>query len=128
MKIEILKKLNIEMPGELSDFINSGHDELSDYCHEYSDGCEDVIYYYKAESLFNQASTEERDEAERTNEDCGGFPEGCNMAQRFTILAYWIVRSRIEAAIRAQAEEAADELRELIIEAEEIADTLEDLA
>jgi len=127
MNTQILEKLNIEMPTELAEFAESGHDNLGDYAHEYADGCETVIYYAKAEELYHSASTEERDEAEAMNEDCGGFPDGCDMAQRFTILAYWIEYSRITQIIQEQAEEAEEAIRERMDELEEIADVLSDI-
>lgn len=127
MNIELITKLGIELPTELSEFIESGQDELTDYCHEYADGSEDVIYYAKAEELYHSASSEEREQAEATNRDCGGFPDDCDMAQRFTILAYWIVNARIGETIREQAEEAEEAMRDKITELEELADTLSDL-
>jgi hypothetical protein len=127
MKTNILEKLNIEVPTELSEFIESGHDCLSDYCHEYADGDSDVIYYSKAEALYHEASSEEREAAEDMNRDCGGFPDDCNMAKRFTILAYWIVNARISETIREQAEELAELVRENMEELDEIAATLEDI-
>ena len=127
MNIETLKKLEIELPTELAEFAESGHDELSDYCHEYADNHESVIYYSKAEELYSEVSIEERDEAESMNADCGGFPEDCDMAKRFCILAYWIINARIGETIREQAEEVAEEIREKVTELEEIADTLEDI-
>lgn len=128
MKTELIKALGIELPEELGEFISSGIDDVSDYCHETADGCEDVIYYGKAEDLYHQASNDERDQAEYSVEDCGGFPEGIDMAQRYTILAYWIVRNRLEKAIRSQAEEIANALRDKIEELEEIADAFEEIA
>jgi hypothetical protein len=128
MKTELITKLGIEIPTELLEFIESGHDELSDYCHEYADGSEDVIYYAKAEELYSSASTEEREQAEETNRDCGGFPEDCDMAQRFTILAYWIINARIGETIREQAEEVEEAIRDNIQELEELADVIGDLA
>ena len=124
---EKLEKLNIEVPTELSEFLESGHDCLSDYCHEYADGDADVIYYARAEALYHEASAAEREEAEEMNSDCGGFPDDCDMAQRFTILAYWIVNARIGETIREQAGELAELIRERIEELDEIADTLEDI-
>ncbi len=49
------------------------------------------------------------------------------MAQRFTILAYWIVNARIGETIREQAEELAELVRESMDELDEIAGTLEDI-
>ena len=104
MNIELLKELNIELPDALSEFLESGHEDLGDHCHEMADGSEHVIYYHKAEALYSEASTEERDEAESTIEDCGGFGDGKTMADRFTQLAFWIICRRIEAVIREQLE------------------------
>ena len=87
-----------------------------------------MIYYAKAEELHNSASYEERNEAEDMVRDCGGFGEDCDtMAQRFTILAYWIVYNRLTAEIQAQAEEAEEALRDKITELEEIANAIYDL-
>ncbi len=129
MKIntELLNNLNIELGYELDAFANSGHDEISDYCHEYADSCQDVIYYGKAEALYNQASNEERDEAESLVEDCGGFGEGANMAKRFTLLAYWIAYNRLMEAIREQAEEAEEKIDSVIADLEGLRDTFSDL-
>ena len=128
MKTELLKKLEIEIPYELNEFIESGHDEVTDWAHEQADGDECVIYYAKAEELYNSASYEERNEAEDMVRDCGGFGEDCDtMAQRFTILAYWIVYNRLTAEIQAQAEEAEEALRDKITELEEIANAIYDL-
>ena len=123
MKIEILKKLNIELPTELEEFIESGHDNLNDYAHEYADSSESVIYYSKAEELYHAASTKERDLAEAMNEDCGGFPDGCDMAQRFCILAYWIEYSRISEIIKDQAYEATAAVRDYIDDLEAVSYT-----
>ena len=128
MNTKIITDLKIEIGDELSEFIESGHDEMADYCHEQADSSEDVIYYAKAEALYNAASTEERDEAEATVEDCGGFGEGKTMADRFTILAYWITFNRLSAEIREQAEAAEDAVREKMEELEEIADTFSDIS
>ena len=54
MKTELLKKLEIEIPYELNEFIESGHDEVTDWAHEQADGDECVIYYAKAEELYNK--------------------------------------------------------------------------
>ena len=128
MKIELLKKLNIELGYELSEFVESGHDEIGDYCHEYADGCEEVIYYVRAEELYGEASTEERDEAEAMVEDCGGFGEGADMAKRFALLAYWITRSRRASAISEQAGEAYEAIDEMVAELDEIKDIFSDLS
>jgi len=128
MNTQIITDLKIEIGTELAEFAESGHDEVTDYCHEQADGSADVIYYAKAEALYNGASMEERDEAEATIEDCGGFGEGKTMSDRFTILAYWITYNRLSAEIREQAEAAEDAVREKMEELEEIADTFSDIS
>ncbi len=125
MNTQIIKSLNIEIPSELEEFMLSGHDEVSDYCHECADMSEDVIYYSKAEALYADATYEERQEAEATIEDCGGFGEGKDMSDRFTILAYWITYNRLSNELREQAEELAEALGSKRDDLEEIIDTLE---
>ena len=125
MNTQIIKSLNIEIPSELEEFMLSGHDEVSDYCHECADMSEDVIYYAKAEALYADATYEERQEAEATIEDCGGFGEGKDMSDRFTILAYWITYNRLSNELREQAEELAEALGSKRDDLEEIIDTLE---
>ena len=127
MKTQIIKELNIDLPYELEDFLKSGHADLNEYCHGCADGSVDVIYYGKAESLYNQATTEERDEAEASVEDCGGFGEGADMATRFTLLAYWITYNRLMEGLREQAEELAEKLTGKRYDVEELIDTLESL-
>jgi hypothetical protein len=109
---KLFAELNIELSDDLSDCFNSGHDEISDYCHERADGDENVIYYSRARELYNSASIAERDEAEGTVEDCGGFGEGANMDNRFTALAYWITYNRLSSALRDEAESLIEELEE----------------
>ena len=128
MNTQIIKSLNIEIPSELEEFMLSGHDEVSDYCHECADMSEDVIYYAKALVLYAAATHEERQEAEATIEDCGGFGEGKDMADRFTILAYWIAYNRLSNELREQAEAAEEAVREKMEELEEIADTFSDIS
>ncbi|RLC69123.1 MAG: hypothetical protein DRH97_00795 [Chloroflexi bacterium] len=108
----LFSDLNIELEDELSDLFNSGHDEISDFAHESADGDADVIYYSKAEALYNAASQAERDEAESTIEDCGGFGEDATMSSRFTVLAYWITYNRLMEALRTQASDLVDVLEE----------------
>ena len=127
MNTQIITDLKIEIGSELSEFAESGHDEVTDYCHEQADGSADVIYYAKAEELYNRASTEERDEAESTIEDCGGFGDNTDMASRFTLLAYWITYNRLSSDIREQAEAAEEAVREKIEALEEIADVFSDI-
>lgn len=128
MNIEILTALKIELGEELQQFADSGHDDVNDWAHESADGDENVIYYSKAEALYNEASHEERQNAESNVSDCGGFGDDCDsMAQRFTILAYWILRERLVEAVREQAEEAEEALREKMDDLEEISDVLSDL-
>ena len=109
---KLFAALNIELEDELSDFFNSGHDDLHDFAHESADGDGDVIYYSRAESLYNNASNDERNEAENTIEDCGGFGDDTDMASRFTVLAYWITRNRLVEALREQCESLVEKLEE----------------
>jgi len=117
MNIELIEKLQksglIEVGETLQDMINARHDEISDYCHEHADSCEDVIYYGRAEELYNKAATDERDQAESMVEDCGGFGEGATMASRFCLLAYWIVWQRTYDAITEELEELGESLADL---------------
>mgnify|MGYP000660377623 CR=1 FL=1 len=127
MNTQIITDLKIEIGTELSEFAESGHDEISDWCHEQADSSADVIYYSKAEALYNGASMEERDEAESMIEDCGGFGEGKTMADRFTLLAYWITYNQLSADIREQAEAAEEAVREKIDQLEEIEAAFSDI-
>lgn len=120
MKLELLNKLEIKLGDELSEFANSGHDEVSDWAHETADGDESVIYCGKAEELYHAATNSEKENAEANIEDCGGFAENSDMSSRFCQLAYWIVRERLMDAAKEQAEEAEEELREKIDILEEI--------
>ena len=108
----LFSALNIELEDELSDLFNSGHDNIHDAACESADGDENVIYYSKAEALYNAASMDERNEAEGTIEDCGGFGEDADMQSRFVSLAYWITYNRLMEALRAQASGLIDELEE----------------
>jgi len=100
---ECLDDLNLKVEGELLDFIHSGHDNTADYCLESADSSEDVIYYGKAEDLFNSASSEEREEAESMLFDCGDY-ERDTMSVRFTKLSFWIVYNRIMESLSTQIE------------------------
>ena len=106
-----LDNLNLKVEDELFDFIHSGHDNTADYCLESADSSEDVIYYGKAEKLFNSASSEEREEAESMLFDCGGY-ESDTMSVRFTKLSFWIVYNRIMEALSTQIEGLLSELDE----------------
>lgn len=106
----LFSSLNIELEDEISDLFNSCHDDISDFAHESADGDADVIYYGKAEALYNSASMSERDEAESTIEDCGGFGDNADMSRRFTLLAYWITYNRLMEALRSQASDLIDSL------------------
>jgi len=127
MNIETIKNLSIEIPYELEDFAESGHDSISDYAHEVADGDENVIYYSKAEELYNSASTEERDNAEDMANDCNSLEDCKSMAERFTVLAYWIVYNRTVEEIREQAEDVASEVEDKISELYELKSTLDDI-
>lgn len=133
--LELLNDLNINISTELEEFLQSGHDNLSDYCHESSDSSADVIYYAKAEKLYHDASYTERGEAEEMIEDCGGFGEANTMSDRFTLLAYWITYNREMESLRDDLEELKNDLEEAMEEgknrskwgvlAEEMIETLE---
>jgi hypothetical protein len=116
---ETLELLDIELPCELSDFIDSGHNELSDHVHETADGDADVIYYSRAEALYNSAEISERCEAEQMAKDCGSMENCPSMAERFTLLAYWITYNRLHAEIIAQVEVVVGQLEQAIETAEE---------
>lgn len=116
---ETLELLGIELPCELSEFIDSGHDELSDHVHETADNDADVIYYSRAEALYNSAEISERNEAEQMAKDCGSMENCSSMAERFTLLAYWITYHRLENDIREQAATVAEQLEQAIETAEE---------
>jgi hypothetical protein len=125
--ITALEKANIiGISTDMQEFVDSGIDNIGDWAHEQADGHENVIYYGKAEELYREASTDERDEAEQMNEDCGGFPDGIDMAQRFTILAYWIMRNRYERGIAEERDELVEKIEEIISELEDIKSKLED--
>jgi len=127
MNIEILKNLSIELPTELNDFMESGHGSAYDYAHEVANGDSDVIYHSKAEELYNSASTVERDSAEDMAKDCGSL-ETCNsMAERFTVLAYWIVYDRTIKELQEQAEDVASEVDDKISELYELKSALDDI-
>jgi hypothetical protein len=116
---ETLELLNIELPCELSDFIESGHDDLYDHLHETADGSADVIYYHRAKELYNAAIFSEQDEAEQKAKDCGSMVNCSSMAERFSLLAYWIVYNRLEKTIREQANEVVEQLEQAIETAED---------
>ena len=109
---KLFASLNINLEDELSDFFNSGHDDLHDFAHESADGDADVIYYSRAESLYNSASMTERDEAESMIEDCGGFGDDADMQSRFVSLAYWITHNRLTSTLRDQCESLIESLKE----------------
>ena len=109
---KLFASLNINLEDELSDFFNSGHDDLHDFAHESADGDADVIYYSHAESLYNSASMTERDEAESMIEDCGGFGDDADMQSRFVSLAYWITHNRLTSTLRDQCESLIESLEE----------------
>jgi hypothetical protein len=115
---ESLELLNIELPCELSEFIDSGHDDLTDYVHETADGDADVIYYHRAEALYNAAELSEQDEAEQMAKDCGSMEACASMAERFTLLAFWITYNRLEKTIRDQANDVVEQLEQAIETAE----------
>lgn len=111
---DTLELLNIELPCELSDFIDSGHDELSDHLHETADGDADVIYYHRAAALYNAAELSEQDEAEQMAKDCGSMEACSSMAERFSLLAYWITYNRLQDEIIAQSEVVIGQLEQAI--------------
>ena len=109
---KLFTSLNINLEDELSDFFNSGHGDLHDFAHESVDGDANVIYYSRAESLYNSASMTERDEAESMIEDCGGFGDDADMQSRFVNLAYWITHNRLTSTLRDQCESLIESLEE----------------
>tara|TARA_R110002074_G_scaffold214748_1_gene384555 strand:- start:94 stop:513 length:420 start_codon:yes stop_codon:yes gene_type:complete len=109
---KLFTALNINLEDELSDFFNSGHDDLHDFAQESANGGADVIYYSRAESLYNSASMAERDEAESMVEDCGGFGDGADMRSRFVALAYWITHNRLTSTLRDQCAALIESLEE----------------
>lgn len=130
---DTLELLNIELPCELSEFIDSGHEDLYDHLHETADGDSDVIYYDRAEALYNSAELSERHEAEQMAKDTCGMDNCSSMAERFTLLAFWITYHRLQAEIIAQAEVVVGQLEQAIETAEDkhphttAADDLRDL-
>ena len=115
---ETLEPLDIELPCELFDFIASGHEDLYDHVYETADGDADVIYSHRAEALYNSAEISERDEAEQMAKDCGSMENCSSMAERFTLLAFWITYNRLYAEIIAQAETVVGQLEQAIETAE----------
>ena len=109
---KLFASLNINLEDELSDFFNSGHDDLHDFAQESANGDADVIYYSRAESLYNSASMTEREEAESMIEDCGGFGDDADMQSRFVSLAYWITHNRLTSTLRDQCESLIESLKE----------------
>lgn len=130
---DTLELLDIKLPCELSEFIDSGHEDLYDHLHETADGDDDVIYYNRAEALYNSAELSELDEAEQMAKDCGSMENCSSMAERFTLLAYWITYNRLEKTLRKQAASVAEQLEAAIETAEDkhprttAADDLRDL-
>lgn len=114
---------------ELLEVFESEEGCLSDFVHQQADGAEDVIYYSKAEKLYNEATTEERDRAEEQVEDCGGFgPDVKTMAQRFTVLAYWILYDRMMNKLTQDSEELCESLDQLSEEIANLKNELDDMA
>ena len=107
---ETLTALNINAGFNLSEFLDSGHTDLQDWLHERADGDSSVIYSNKAEALYIGACFNERQDAEATVEECGGFGEGADMASRFVTLAYWITYARLEKETREEIEEVIADL------------------
>ena len=126
MNTALLKSLGIDLSYELSDFLESGHSDVSDYAHEQADSSADVIYYAKAEELYNSASPKERYNAEDMVEGMGGFGGDVKtMAERFTVLAYWILRERVESQLREELEELEDSISDKITELETLRDSID---
>lgn len=115
---ETLELLDIELPYELSEFIDSGHEDLYDHLHETADNDADVIYYDRVEALYNSAKTIERHEAEQMACETEGMDNCSSMAERFSLLAYWITYRRLENDIREQANTVVEQLEQAIETAE----------
>jgi len=125
-KIEELN-INISISSELQDFLTSGADCVSDYAHEYADNSADVIYYARAESLYSRTSSEQRDQAEQSVEDCGGFGEGKTMADRFVQLAYWITYNEVSQELYTELQLVIEEIEQLDDDQDELTEALEAL-
>lgn len=113
---ETLELLNIELPCELSDFIESGHDDLSNHLHEIANNCFNVLNNDRAEDFYNSAEISERDEASKLVNDCR---DCSSRAERFCLLAYWITYNRLEKTIQEQADAVVDRLETAIEHAED---------
>ena len=108
---KLFTALNINLEDELSDFFNSGHDDLLDFARESANG-DPSNDPTRAESLYSSASMAERDEAESMVEDCGGFGDGADMRSRFIALAYWITHNRLTSILRDQCAALIESLEE----------------
>jgi hypothetical protein len=126
-----IEQLGITIPEALTEYLESGHNDASDYCHETADGCGDVIYYYKARKLYDDAAASEKDEAEDQVRDCGGFSKDATMDSLFTQLAYWITYNRLMEQLREDAatvQEQIDDKRDVVQDDEQSIDLLDELS
>jgi hypothetical protein len=130
-ELEQIEQLGITLPETLTEYLESGHSDASDYCHEYADGHQDVIYYYKARKLYDDATASEQQDAEDQVRDCGGFSVDATMDSLFTQLAYWITYNRLMEQLRedaAQVSEQIDDKRDALQDDEDAIDLLDALA
>jgi hypothetical protein len=108
LQIQAIKELNINISEELEDFLESGCYDIGEFANQEADNSSEVIYYARAEKLYSEASLSAREGAEEIIEDIGGFPAGCDMSQRFCILAFWILYRRISEDLVEQCSELSE--------------------
>ena len=76
-------------------------EQAMDWAHEAADGCEYVIYTYKAHAVCQQCNTDTGHEQVR---DCYG-DTFLDYDQQASVIAYFEICSRIEAAIHSHFDE-----------------------
>ena len=108
LQIQAIKEFNINISSELEDFLESGCYDVGEFANQEADNSSEVIYYAEAEKLYYESSLDEREAAEKTIEDIGGFPAGCGMSQRFCIIAFWILYRRISEDLVKQCLELSE--------------------
>jgi uncharacterized protein YdaT len=130
-ELEQVEQLGITIPEALTEYLESGMDDASDYCHQEADGCGDVIYTYRARQLYDNATRDERNAAEDQLYDTYEFHADWSMDELFTQLAYWITVDRLMEQLREDAaavSEQIDEKRDAVQDDEESIDLLDELA
>jgi hypothetical protein len=130
-ELEQVEQLGITIPEALTEYLESGMDDASDYCHQTADGCGDVIYYSKARKLYDDATTHERSAAEEALAETYQFHAAWSMDELFTQLAYWITYNRLMEQLREDAatvQEQIDDKRDAVQDDEESIDLLDELA